>query len=225
MKKYVISAGHGKLVSGAIGFINEHNEAVKLVNAIHTILKENYNSSGYAFEEKTARNQNDNLSNIVKYHNSKDRDIDISIHFNSASNDKATGTEVCYYDAKGLASDFSKSIASAIGINDRGAKERKELYFLRNTEEKALLLEVCFVSNKNDSTKYKRNFNKVCNAIAKEIALYLDYTKKKGNTHIVVKGDTLYSIAKNNNVTLKHLLSLNKLDGNSILKVGQKIKL
>ena len=225
MKKYVISAGHGKYVSGANGYIKEHEEAAKIVKAVHKILKNDYHSSGYAYVETTAKNQNDNLANIVKYHNSKTRDLDISVHFNSSSNSTATGTEVCYYDIQSTASKFSKAISRSLKNKNRGAKERKELYLLRNTTEKALLLEICFVTNKNDVKRYKENFNKLCKAIAQQIASYLQYTKKSGKTYTVTKGDTLYSIAKNHNITLAHLLDVNGFNHKTIIYPNQKIKL
>lgn len=43
--------------------------------------------------------------------------------------------------------------------------------------------------------------------------------------YTVVKGDTLYSIAKKNNMTLAQLLSINNLDSSSVIKVGQKLKI
>lgn len=43
--------------------------------------------------------------------------------------------------------------------------------------------------------------------------------------YTVVKGDTLYSIAKKNGMTLAELMSLNGLDNSSVIKVGQKLKI
>ena len=43
--------------------------------------------------------------------------------------------------------------------------------------------------------------------------------------YIVQKGDTFYSLAKKNNMTVAELYSLNGLDSNAVLKVGQKIKI
>lgn len=42
--------------------------------------------------------------------------------------------------------------------------------------------------------------------------------------YVIQKGDTLYGIAKKNNMSLNDLLAINKLDNNSVIKVGQKIK-
>lgn len=46
----------------------------------------------------------------------------------------------------------------------------------------------------------------------------------KTSVHVVQKGETLYRIAKNNNMTVSELLLLNNLDSNSVIKVGQKLK-
>lgn len=177
MKKFVISSGHGKIVGGAVGFINERAEAVKVVDRVYAILTNSYNGRGYRYHESTAQNQSQNLANIVNYHNGKDRELDVSVHFNSASA-SATGTECLYYDAKSLSAKMSAAMAKALDIRDRGPKERKELYFLCNTTKPAILLEVCFVSNKDDVAKYKANFERLCQAIAKVIADYLGYKKE-----------------------------------------------
>lgn len=49
--------------------------------------------------------------------------------------------------------------------------------------------------------------------------------KTEVTTYTVVKGDTLYGIAKKMGVKVADLMSLNGLDNNSIIKVGQKLKI
>lgn len=44
-------------------------------------------------------------------------------------------------------------------------------------------------------------------------------------TYTVAKGDTLYGISKKNGMTVAELLSLNNLDNNAVIKVGQKLKI
>lgn len=48
---------------------------------------------------------------------------------------------------------------------------------------------------------------------------------RKVETYTVVKGDTLYGIAKRNNIAIADLLALNNMTSSSIIKVGQKIKI
>lgn len=43
--------------------------------------------------------------------------------------------------------------------------------------------------------------------------------------YVVQKGDTFYSLARKNGMTVADLLSLNKLDSNAVLKVAQKLKI
>jgi len=43
--------------------------------------------------------------------------------------------------------------------------------------------------------------------------------------HIVKKGDTLYSIAKTNKIDIKYLCQINNITQESILQIGQKLKL
>lgn len=177
VKKFVISSGHGKIVRGASGYIDEVDEARKVVNKVYEILTESYNGEGYKFHDDTSKTQTQNLATIVNYHNSKIRDLDISVHFNSAT-PSATGTECLYYDAKNLSSKMSKAMANSLNITDRGAKVRQELYFLNSTKKTAILLEVCFVSNKSDANKYVLEFKNLCDSISLVIAEELGYTKK-----------------------------------------------
>lgn len=47
----------------------------------------------------------------------------------------------------------------------------------------------------------------------------------KTETYVVQKGDTLYSLARKNNMKVDELLALNGLDSNAVIKVGQKLKI
>lgn len=234
MAKAIISAGHGAKVSGANGFIKEHDEAVRLGKRVVEIL----GKEAVFYQEKTATTQRQNLSNIVAYHNSKSRVLDVSLHYNSAASSAATGSECLYLNPKlkSLSAKMSKAMSGAMGINDRGAKYRPELYFLRNTGKPAILLEVCFVSSKKDSDSYKKNFEKLAQTIAKLIAeqVGIKLEAQKPSTpapakhvdevyHKVQKGETLYKIATDHGLTVEKLKEMNKLKSN-IIQPGDKLK-
>lgn len=227
VKQFVISSGHGDKVNGAIGILNEHNEAKKVVNRVYTILTKEYNGKGFKYHEVNASTQNQNLANIVSFHNNNERVLDISVHFNSAS-PSATGTECLYYDKKSLSAKMSKAMADALGIVDRGPKERTELYFLRNTTKPAILLEVCFVTSKKDAAAYRENFEELCQAIAKVIVEHLGYKKQavpsSTKSYKVKAGDTLWTIAKKFKTTVTKIKNLNGLKSDTIV-VDQKLKI
>ena len=239
MAKVILSAGHGAKVSGANGFIKEHDEAVRLGKRVVEIL----GKEAVFYQEKTATTQRQNLSNIVAYHNSKSRVLDVSLHFNSASA-AATGSECLYLNPKlkNLSAKMSKAMSGAMGIRDRGPQYRSELYFLRNTNKPAILLEVCFVSSKKDSDAYKKNFEKLAQAIAKvlaeQVGIKLSMNQEKENNvsnsgttsahvdevyHKVQKGETLYGISKDHNITVEKLKELNGLKSN-VIGVGSKLR-
>lgn len=164
----VISSGHSLDVRGAAGFIEEVNEARAVVKRVVKYLKE-LGETVYEFHDDTSKTQNENLRTIVKFHNSKTRKRDWSVHFNAGGGE---GTEVLHYGpkTKDEATALSKVISDALGTKDRGPKERPNLYFLNSTEEEGLLLEICFVDSKSDVEKYRKNFDKMCRAIAEHIA-------------------------------------------------------
>ncbi|MGE7621675.1 N-acetylmuramoyl-L-alanine amidase [Viridibacillus sp. NPDC096237] len=182
-KKYVISSGHSLKVRGAADILDEVNEARKVVNRVHYILTTDYNGEGCKFHDNTSTTQSQNLNTIVKYHNCKERDLDVSIHFNAASKtNDPRGVECLYYDAKSLSAKVSAAISEVSGLKNRGAKERKELYVLNSTNKPAILIEICFVDSKADAEIYNGNFEDVCQAIASVIAKELGYKKKEITT-------------------------------------------
>lgn len=168
MKSVVISSGHGKYVSGARGLIDEVTEARSVVKRVVEYLRK-LDVTVYEYHDNTSKTQNDNLKALVKYHNSKTRELDVSVHFNSGTKEIG-GVEVFYYDEKELAAKLSSELAKTMGIRDRGAKQRKELYFLKNTKKPAILIEVCFVDCKSNTDAYGKSFDEVCKAIAETIA-------------------------------------------------------
>ena len=163
-----ISSGHSINCQGAADIINEVTEARKVVDRVYEIIKAS-GKACYKYHD-TSSSSSQNLVNIVNWHNGFKDGVDVSIHFNAYTHtNKAMGTEVCYYSNSYLATVVSKEIANAGGFIDRGAKQRTGLYFLKNTNKPAILIEVCFVDSITDVVLYEANFEKICQAIAKSL--------------------------------------------------------
>lgn len=162
--KFNVHAGHnpdGKIACGAVGLIRESTEARKVKKEVIKLLRQ----KGHTVYDCTCQNgtsQTDVLKRIVTKCNQHKVDLDISIHFNSGvadkkGNGKTTGTEVWVYSqtssAKPTAERVVKEIA-ALGFHNRGVKDRKDLYVLRRTNSPAMLVECCFVDDKDDVMLY-----------------------------------------------------------------------
>lgn len=173
MPSVVISSGHGLYVRGAAGpevwGLDEVDEARRVVERVAEFLR----LAGVdvtTFHDDTSRDQTTNLNTIVDFHNSKKRELDCSVHFNAFEVcDKPMGTECLYVSQHDLARDVSEAIAFAGGLVDRGPKQRTDLFFLNNTTEPAILIEVCFVDSTVDCASYLENFDDICRAIAATI--------------------------------------------------------
>ena len=169
-RSIVISSGHGAHISGAVDIINEHQEAVQVVNRVAAYL----NSAGikvYPFEDTTSRDQNTNLHTIVNYHNSKTRDLDVSVHFDSDGHTSGPlGASCLWTTQEQLSEQVAAAISGASGLKNRGADYRPELYFLAHTEMPAILIETCFVTSETDVELYKNHFDAIAHAIAETIA-------------------------------------------------------
>lgn len=169
-KSLVISSGHGKLVRGASGVLDEVNEARKVVEEVANRLHER-GVQVFTFHDDVSTTQNENLGRIVDYHNSKSRQLDISVHFNAyIETANPMGCEVLYVSQQALASKVSQAMSDAAKFINRGPKLRNDLYFLNNTNKPAILLEICFVDSEKDADLYGKYFEEVCEAIAETLS-------------------------------------------------------
>jgi N-acetylmuramoyl-L-alanine amidase len=165
LDQIVISSGHGALIRGASGLLDEVNEAREVVNNVAERLRRN-GIHATTFHDNRSTTQNDNLKTIVDFHNSRERDLDMSVHFNAyVETTSPMGTECLYITQQSLASHMAGAIG-ARGFINRGAKKRTDLYFLNQTFKPSILVEVCFVDSAADADIYKREFDSVCGAIA-----------------------------------------------------------
>ena len=164
--RIVISSGHGKLVRGASGILDEVDEARRVVEHVADYLRAG-DVDVVTYHDDISTTQNENLNRIVDFHNAQARDLDISVHFNAyVGTYKPMGTEVLYVTQNALAGQVSLAIADAGDLINRGAKKRTDLFFLNNTEMPAILIEVCFVDSEADAALYRSHFDAICEAIA-----------------------------------------------------------
>lgn len=161
-KKINIHAGHnpdGKTASGAVGYIKESTEARKLVKELKKLLKKNY--TVHDCTVNNGKSQSDVLQKIVQKCNKHKVDLDVSIHFNAykktKSDGKVKGCEVLVYDAShqplGTPNEVLRQMKK-LGFTSRGVKYRNDLYYLKNTKAKAMLIEVCFCDDLDDVNLY-----------------------------------------------------------------------
>ncbi len=156
----VLDAGHGGHDTGAMsqGYV-EKSITLDIVNRVMALLENDPNIKGYAtrttdfypsFEDRN------NLGNTVG-------DLFVSVHINSASSEKANGTEVFYYNMDDVSS--SRGISSSLLAGtllenlleklesfDRKVK-RENFIVLRQSTVPATLCEIGFITNVEEGAK------------------------------------------------------------------------
>lgn len=186
MKSVVVSSGHGSIVRGASGQLDEVDEARRVVESVAENLRER-NAMVEIFHDDVSTTQDENLERIVDFHNSKARQLDVSVHFNAyVATPKPMGTEVLYKTQSTLAGQMSAAIAGAGSLINRGPKKRSDLYFLNYTDMPALLLEVCFVDSETDAGLYREHFEDICSAITSAIHPMGDEAKEAPEAPLMV---------------------------------------
>lgn len=177
MKKIFIIAGHQK-GTGACSYIEEGAEAIFLKNEISRILRSK-NIDVYNDDD------DDKLTQVVDVLKSKvlKNDICIDIHFNSSSNINTSGTEVFIpnnytIDEFHLASELKETIVAVLQTKNRGVKTEdmtylKKIAMLSNFDCCNILLEICFVSNRQDVEKYNKNKYLLAEKLAQKIINFL----------------------------------------------------
>lgn len=162
--KINVHAGHnpdGKVACGAVGLIQESTEARKVKNEVISQLKQ----LGHTVYDCTCDNgtsQANVLTKIVNACNAHTVDLDVSIHFNAGAGDKSgngktTGTEVYVYNGTSKAKAYAEKVCvaiAALGFKNRGVKISTSLYYLKKTKAPAMLIECCFVDDKDDVKLY-----------------------------------------------------------------------
>ena len=186
-----VCIGHGKAQSGGYdsGAVSAGYQEFKLGRAIGKCIGEEL--SKYDCHVDVINYDADkNLSERIKYVNSKKYDLNMEIHLNAGG---GTGPEVYYKNGnkqgKALAAAISKSIATTFGLKNRGAKTKVvngKDYFgcVREIKCQSFLVETVFIDTKGDRDKviYASGQQQCAKAIATAVANYYGLKLKNNPT-------------------------------------------
>lgn len=160
--KFNVHGGHNAKATGASSYLNEVTEDRKIKDKVISYLKMEGHTV-YDCTDDSGKTPGDCLKNIVEKCNKHTVDLDVSIHLNASTKDtgngKVKGTEVFIYSSSSKAKSAATRICEemeTLGFTNRGVKTGSNLYVLKNTVSPALLIEVCFVDDKDDYTLYQK---------------------------------------------------------------------
>ena len=170
--KIAVRGGHCPKATGASALINELTEDRKVKDSVIKYLKELGHTVLDVTPPDSTNTSSSDLAYGVNKANEWGAELFISIHFNKAYNSYtgAIGSEVCVYSNFDIAQRVVNGLAS-LGFKNRGQKVRNNLYELKNTKMKSMIVEVCFVEATEDVALYKKlGSDTVGKAIAEAIA-------------------------------------------------------
>ena len=227
LKGIVIDPGHGGKDPGAVkNGIIEKDYALKISKYMYDRFKELGVPVSLTRSGDIALSPKERVNKIKKFYGNGKDVIVISNHLNAGGGD---GAEIIY--ALRNNNSLSKKILNEIEKTGQNVRKyyQKRLpsnpskdyyYLLRNTpNNETVIIEYGFTdSSKDDVRQLKNNWETLAESVVKSIAEYVGvpYSKKgvSSNTYTVVKGDSLWSIAKKYNTTVDKLKKANNLSTN-----------
>lgn len=236
MKKVVIDAGHGGSDPGASGNgIIEKEYTLKISEYIHDRLDQLGIPNTMIRTGDDTIEPNERVEKIVAPYGSGSDVLVVSNHINAGGGE---GAEVIY--ALRNSDAFSRRISNELENSGRYVRKyyqrrypsdsSKDYYFIhRNTgDTEAVIVEYGFLDNAADAELLKKYWQDYAEAVVKAIADYVGApysfsgNMANENYYIVKKGDSLWSIANKNGITVDKLKEMNNLSSNMI-SVGQKL--
>ena len=168
------------------------------------------------------------LNTQVARANASGAELGISIHFNAGG---GTGCEVLYHpdsaggDGQDYAVAVSARMAYALGLRNRGAKQRNNLWWLNGTNMTAILVEVCFVDNEGDEAAYRSlGPDGVANAIADAIvggtSPALAPTPSVPSNPQPARDVNIYARFRSGNEWQEEVVNFNNTDSNGFAGIG-----
>ena len=155
--KIAVRGGHCPRVPGASKFIDELTEDRKVKDSVIKYLKQLGHEVFDVTPPDTTNSSIVDLSFGINKANTYNVDLFVSIHFNKAYDvyNCFLGSEVCVYSPFDIAQRVVNGLAG-LGFKNRGQKVRPQLYEIRHTNMKAMIIEVCFVESISDVCLYKK---------------------------------------------------------------------
>ena len=238
--KIIVDAGHGGLDGGA----SANNLIEKNLNLQSSLyMYERFKELGIPAQMTRTTDEylpkTERVNRVNELYPNDQNVILISNHINAGGGE---GAEIVYSlrNDSILAQEILNNIGDAGQIKRKIYQRRlpenpnKDYYYiLRETNvSEPLLIEYGFIDNMNDANKLRNNLNDYAEAVVKAVTEYAGYTytlpgeipNQNSEIYIVKRGDTLYSIARDNNITVSELKQLNNLSSNTIY-IGQQLLL
>ena len=177
MKKVCIIIGHGGNDFGAWNKRTKENELEYNTDLAKTVAQKLKEAGFDTFAHNRGYGKMENIGFI----NSNSPDVIISLHCNAATG-TATGTEMLHWhtskNGKKLASCVQEEVLKALGLRDRGIKEKKlgdrGAGLLKSTKAPCIILEPFFIDNDNDLKIGKEKKNEYAEAIVNGIVKYFE---------------------------------------------------
>ena len=231
-KKVVIDAGHGGSDPGATANgIIEKDYNLLISNYIYRRLKELGADVSITRTTDLTLTPSERVKKILSFYGNGNDVLVISNHINAGGGE---GAEIIYSLRDN--DTLSKLIASELEKAGQYVRKyyqkrlpsnpsRDYYYILRDTaNNESIIVEYAFIDNIKDINKLKNNWQSYAEAVVRAIAKYIGIPIEGSNLYTVQKGDTLWSIAKKNSISVEDLKKINNLDTN-LLSVGQVLNL
>ena len=150
-----------------------------LTRELGKIVIEMLKKEGHTIYDCTVDKSSNNAQQLIDRVNKANKqplDLFVSIHFNACVNDvkgdgRTTGTEVFLHSMSSKAKPYAERIVKKIanvGLKNRGVKTHNA-YVLKHTKAPALLIETCFIDDRDDMNVYLKSPRKVAKAIVEGI--------------------------------------------------------
>ena len=227
LKGIIIDAGHGGKDPGAVDNNYLEKDLTLLISKYMYQLLINYNIPVYMTRDSDITLSPNERINLIKNKFNGDGEVLlISNHINAGG---GKGVEIIYSIRNN--SELSNMMLNRLKVCDAYIRKsyskslsydkNKDYYFIlrESIPYNSLIIEYAFIDNKEDITNLINNYKCYVNSIVDAI---LDYYNINIDYYTVVKGDTLWSIAKKYNTTVDKLKDVNNLKSD-VLSIGQKL--